>query len=193
MHFQKPLPNQGTSNFQSEFCRCFVMDSVVQHKFCCIDSILRRWRTWKMSWITLTYFGCQRKEINQHILFVALNYLFVDQFIIHNIIHIHNNVPWDWQYSIEYSYNSTKLCEYSVEYCHSYITLLWIWIMLCIQAKTIEGLSVRWRELASRLRLWWNVAYMCTAANLDVMNYCAINQSLFKGRPLSLNVCVNIY
>ena len=60
----------------------------------------------------------------------------------HDIIHIHNNVLWDWHNSIEYSlhpywiyYTKYSLYsygyeEYSIKYRQSHIKLLWIWIML---------------------------------------------------------------
>ena len=51
--------------------------------------------------------------------------------MVHNIIQIHNNVTWDWHYSIEYSPHSDQIRDYSVEYCESHETLLWIWIRLC--------------------------------------------------------------
>ena len=50
------------------------------------------------------------------------------------IIQIHNNVLWEWQYSTEYSPHSTLIWEYFIEYCQSRRTLLWIWIMLCLLA-----------------------------------------------------------
>ena len=50
---------------------------------------------------------------------------FHHQFPTHNMIQLHNNIMWDWQYSME------KISEYSMEYCHSHKTLLWIWIMVC--------------------------------------------------------------
>ena len=55
--------------------------------------------------------------------FLQLNYE-------HNIIQMHNNVLWDWQYYAEYSSNSTRMMEYYVEYCPSRRPMLYIWIML---------------------------------------------------------------
>ena len=48
----------------------------------------------------------------------------------HNIIKIHNNVLWDWRYYVEYSIIQFECEEYFTKYCQSYITLLWILIML---------------------------------------------------------------
>ena len=45
-----------------------------------------------------------------------------------NIIQMHNNVSWDWQYSAEHI--QTECGEYSVECCWSRRPLLWIWMML---------------------------------------------------------------
>ena len=35
----------------------------------------------------------------------------------HNIIEIHNNVMWDWQYSMEYFHLQYEYWEYYVKYC----------------------------------------------------------------------------
>ena len=34
----------------------------------------------------------------------------------HNIIHIHNNSMWDWQYLVEYFIIHTECEEYSIKY-----------------------------------------------------------------------------
>ena len=54
---------------------------------------------------------------------------------LHNIIQIHNNVLWHWQYSMKYSWifttsNMNNIQKYSMEYYRSHKTLLCIWIML---------------------------------------------------------------
>ena len=43
-----------------------------------------------------------------------------------NIIHMHNNVLWDWQYFIGYSSIHVECGEYSKKDRQSHITLLWI-------------------------------------------------------------------
>ena len=48
-HFQRPYLNQRKSNSQSDFCICFFIDSLMQHKCCCV--ILAR----KMNRITPTH------------------------------------------------------------------------------------------------------------------------------------------
>jgi hypothetical protein len=41
------ISNQGRSNFQYDFCRCFIVDFLLQCEFCCVDLIGRSWRTRK--------------------------------------------------------------------------------------------------------------------------------------------------
>ena len=50
---------------------------------------------------------------------------------IHNILHIHNNVMWDWQYFMILFTHSTWKMKCYAEYCQSKRTLLWTWMMLC--------------------------------------------------------------
>ena len=59
-------------------------------------------------------------------------------------IQIHNNVTWDRQYSTEYpqkfptfSLNMENIWESSVESYQSHITLLRIWIMLCLHLRRL--------------------------------------------------------
>ena len=52
-------------------------------------------------------------------------------YILHNIIQIHNNVMWDWHYSIEFSHIQYEYEKYSIDYYQSCKTMLWIWITLC--------------------------------------------------------------
>ena len=49
----------------------------------------------------------------------------------HNIIHIYNNVLWDWQYYVKCSSHLVWMVEYSTKCYRSHKTLLWIWIILC--------------------------------------------------------------
>ena len=58
-----------------------------------------------------------------------------------NIIQIHNNVMWDWKYSMKdsliFSHSHTRMereniKKYSMKYCQSYETLLWIQTHLII-------------------------------------------------------------
>ena len=37
------------------FCKFFIVKSLMQHKFCCVNPIVRSWRTWKNNPITPTY------------------------------------------------------------------------------------------------------------------------------------------
>ena len=48
----------------------------------------------------------------------------------HNIIHVHNNILREWEYSVIYSHTRTKCRDYSVEECQFDVTLLRILIML---------------------------------------------------------------
>jgi hypothetical protein len=41
------VANQESFEFQSGFCRCFVIDLLMQHEFCCGNLIGRSWRTCK--------------------------------------------------------------------------------------------------------------------------------------------------
>ena len=41
------ITNQGRSNFQFDFCICFIIDMLLQCDFCCVNLIGRSWRTWK--------------------------------------------------------------------------------------------------------------------------------------------------
>ena len=58
---------------------------------------------------------------------------------VHNIkfIRIYNIVMWDWQYHVDIFpdiphslIECGNIHKSSTEYCHSHITLLWIWLML---------------------------------------------------------------
>ena len=40
------------SNFQLDFCSCFVVELVMQHEPRCVKLWSRSWRTWNMNWIT---------------------------------------------------------------------------------------------------------------------------------------------
>ena len=53
-HSSLPQLNHG----RSKVCWCFIMDLLMQHKFCCVDLIGRSWRTWKTNWFTPTYLAC---------------------------------------------------------------------------------------------------------------------------------------
>ena len=73
-----------------------------------------------------------------------------------NIIQIHNNVLWDWQYFMGHSHifptfrlNVGNIRKYYVEYRQSHITLLWIWIMLCMW---FNGRSMKFQILFMALR-----------------------------------------
>ena len=64
---------------------------------------------------------------------------------LHNIIHIHNNVIWDWQYPTifflifpTFSLYVGNIKEYTVK---SHKTMLWIWIMLCILWMDFQHIS----------------------------------------------------
>ena len=50
-HSSLPQLNHG----RSKVCWCFIMDLLMQHKFCCVDLISRSWRTRKTNWFTPTY------------------------------------------------------------------------------------------------------------------------------------------
>ena len=63
----------------------------------------------------------------------------------HNIIQIHKNVLWDWQYSTEYSTIHVECEECSTKYRQSHKTLLWVWIMLCLAMKGTSLLIKLWR------------------------------------------------
>ena len=52
---------------------------------------------------------------------------------------------WDWHYCRKYSHIQFQYEQFSKEYCQSLITLLWIWIMLCL------AISSRILELVSML------------------------------------------
>ena len=45
----------GRSDFQSDFYKCFIIDLLMQHGFCCVYLIYRTWRTWKTNQITPKY------------------------------------------------------------------------------------------------------------------------------------------
>ena len=64
-----------------------------------------------------------------HSLFSANHYIH------HNIIHIHSNVLWDWQYECE---------EYYAKHCRSHKTLLWMWIMLWLDLIEIFVGNIPW-------------------------------------------------
>ena len=54
----------------------------------------------------------------------------VNEYQVHNIIKIHNNVLWDWRYGVKYSSHLVWTMKYSTKYCQSQRTLSCIWIML---------------------------------------------------------------
>ena len=54
-----------------------------------------------------------------------------------NIIKIHNNVTWDWHDFMKYSHFEIEYGENSICYWQFHKTMLWIWIMLCMQ--TVVG------------------------------------------------------
>ena len=49
--FPITITKLGTSDFQSNFCTCFIADLLMQHGFCCVHLIGRSWRTWKANHI----------------------------------------------------------------------------------------------------------------------------------------------
>ena len=51
------LPITILKQRRSDFCRCFIVDSLMQHEFCCVNLIGKSWRTWKMNHITPTCLG----------------------------------------------------------------------------------------------------------------------------------------
>ena len=52
MHFNMTIAKFGRSDFQSNFCICFIIDLLMQHDLCCINLIGRSWRTWKTNQTT---------------------------------------------------------------------------------------------------------------------------------------------
>ena len=52
-----------------------------------------------------------------------------------------DNIMWDWQYFVKYPSYSSRMVDYSSEYCQSRKTLLWIWIMLCKHPSHIKALK----------------------------------------------------
>ena len=53
-HFRLSVSNQGRSDSQSDFGRCFIVDMLMQQKFHSVHLIGRSWRTWNSNQITLT-------------------------------------------------------------------------------------------------------------------------------------------
>ena len=81
----------------------------------------------------------------------------------HNIIQIHNIVLWDWHYSTKYSQIFPtfglivgNIKAYFVEYCLSHITLLWIWIMLCLCMSLYEQLKL-FKPLTTIFKHMWSL------------------------------------
>lgn len=64
MHFRCSQLNHGRFNPPSDFCWCFIVDFLVQHKCFFLNLCGRCWRTCKMNWITPTpwiWIGTQLK------------------------------------------------------------------------------------------------------------------------------------
>ena len=72
----------------------------------------------------------------------------------HNIIQMHNNVLWDWEYFVQYSSHSAWMKEYFVEYCLSHKTLLWIWILLCSKC---EILFLQFIKFCTQAGITWHL------------------------------------
>ena len=75
--------------------------------------------------------------------------------ISYNIIQIHNNVLWDWQYYVEHFFIQIECEEYFVKYCQSHITLLWNWIMLCKDEEIMNYFKVEWKYMQGSLH--WHI------------------------------------
>jgi len=91
------------------------------------------WLSLSDDYIRVWYSGQTCVSISCHIYnFVCFQLIL----LMHNIIQVHNNVLWDWQYYTEYSPHSHRMWEHSAKYCQSHGTLLCIWIMSCAFAWT---------------------------------------------------------
>jgi hypothetical protein len=53
--------------FQSDFCSYFIVDLLMQHKFCCVNLIGINWRTQKTKQITPTNLRLTPPECNPHL------------------------------------------------------------------------------------------------------------------------------
>lgn len=81
--------------------------------------------------------------------------------LVHNIIQIHNSLLWDWHYSKGYCPYHTECLEYSTEYCLSRITMLRIWIMLCILDKMGGGILERKKKCLN-----WRLGFLSKGVRL---------------------------
>ena len=84
-------------------------------------SFLRRerhgetWTLWR-PWNAPSHFNLPRNFIREETLRVGLSQNVKFSHKDHNIIQIHNNVTWDWQYFMKYSHIQTEYREYSIQY-----------------------------------------------------------------------------
>ena len=110
----------------------------------------------------------------------------------HNIIQIHNNVLWDWQYYAEYFSHSYWMWGIFVKYCQSHIILLWIWKMLILSNKISFDVYV---EMAFVLTLivhfnyWTFFNFLRNSLHICGQNMGQITYSKCKVSSLYIVVC----